>query len=544
MRSGSATAAVRALWRSGRRPVPWALLAPSAAVAAVIAGPMVFLLGRALLDGRETLLTLSDSQTMTLLASTLVLAAVSSVGSAATGAGLAFLVERTDLPWRAAWRIVLALPLAIPPYIGAIVYLHLLSRGGVLDRLIGLALPPHGLAGSAFVIALYTYPYSFLLTSAALRRVSRSLDEVARGSGLSSGRILWTVTLPLIRPAIGAGLFFPALYALADFGTVVLLRYDTLATELYYLLTAFYRRSAAAALGTAAILLVLAFLWLEARLRGRARYHQSDASWKPPEAVRLGRYRLPALAAVAAAVVLALVLPVILLAGWAYAGAVRPSGAERLWAASASSPWKAAGESLLLGVLASTVIVGLAVPPAYLRVRSPGWPAWAIWALGQAGYALPGIVIVLGVAFLTNTVAPWLYGTLPVMIGAFMVRYISQGLRAVETGLLQIPQRLGEAARGLGERPVRAFLRVDLPLLRPSVIAGWALVFLNVLKDLPVNLLLRPAGFDTLPVRTWLSATDGIYTQAALPSLLLIACAALPLAILLRAERARGVAVA
>jgi len=189
------------------------------------------------------------------------------------------------------------------------------------------------------------------------------------------------------------------------------------------------------------------------------------------------------------------------------------------------------------------VILLCAVPPAYLRSRSPGGPAWVIWALTQTGYALPGIVVVLGAAFLTNTMAPWLYGTLPVMLGAFMVRYMSQGLRAVESGISQVPQRLGEAARGLGERPARVFWRIELPLLAPSLAAGWALLFLNVLKDLPVNLLLRPPGFDTLPVRTWLSATDGIYTQAALPSLLLIASAALPLAVLLKYAARRGLEV-
>lgn len=527
----------------GPRPVQWALLIPSAAMAAVVAGPMLFLVARALAAGAVTFAILTSPRVFTLLVATLALAALASAISLCLGAGLAYLVERTDLPGRHVWRVALALPLAIPPYIGAIVFLHLLSRGGVLDRAIGLALPPYGLPGAAIIVGLYTFPYSFLFTSAALRRVSRSLDEVARTTGRSSIRIFWTVTLPLVRPAIGAGIFFPSLYALADFGTMVLLRYDTLATELYYQLTAFYDRSAAAALGLGAIMLMVGFLWVEARLRSRGRYHQSDASWRPPAPQRLGRRRVPALVAVSAIAALALALPVILLGTWAYTGLAHPTEAERLWAASGTSPWEAAGRSLLLAVLASTIIVALAVPPAYLRARSPGWPAWAIWGISQMGYALPGIVVVLGVAFLTNTVAPWLYGSLPVMVGAFMVRYMSQGLRAVESGLSQLPQRLGEAAQGLGERPARVFWRIDAPLLRPSLAVGWALVFLNVLKDLPVNLLLRPPGFDTLPVRTWLSATDGIYTQAALPGLLLIAAAAVPLAVLLRHAAKRGLEV-
>lgn len=545
-RSGSAgqVAAGRAPAASYlRRPVPWALLVPSAAVAAIAAGPLVFLVVRALASAGTVVSVLTSPRNLGLLASTLALAALASGVSLVVGAGLAYLVERTDLPGRQAWRVVLALPLAIPPYIGAIVYLHLLSRGGVLDRLVGVALPPHGLLGAGLLIGLFTFPYSFLYTSAALRRVSRSMDEAARISGRSPLRVFWSVMLPLVRPALAAGVFFPSLYALSDFGTMVLVRYDTLATELYYQLTAFYDRSAAAALALEAILVTIGFLWLEARLRGRGRYHQADPSWKPPVPQPLRRGRVVALAAMVAAAGLTLALPVILLAAWAYAGALHPTAAERLWAASTSSPWRAAAHSLSAAGLASTVIVILAVPPAYLRTRSPGWVAWATWTAVQAGYALPGIVVVLGIAFLTNTVAPWLYGTLPVMVGAFLVRYMSQGLRAVDAGLGQLPQRLGEAARGLGERPSRVFWRVDLPLLRPSLAAGWTLVFLNVIKDLPVNLLLRPPGFDTLPVRTWLSATDGIYTQAALPSLLLIACAAVPLVVLLRAVGERRIEV-
>ncbi|HET8680029.1 MAG TPA: iron ABC transporter permease [bacterium] len=536
------TAAVdRFAVRASGPPVPWALLVPSAAIAILAAGPMVFLIARAAAGGVTTLNLLASPRMFGLLGATLALAATASLTSVILGAGLAYLVERTDLPGRDFWRIALALPLAIPPYLGAIVAVQLFSRGGVFDRVIGVALPPHGLAGAAVVVGLYTFPYSFLFVSAALRRVSRTLDEVARTTGQSSGRIFWSVTLPLIRPALGAGIFFPSLYALADFGTMVLLRYDTLATEIYYQLTAFYDRSAAAALGLQAIALTLGFLWLETRLRGGGRLHQADASWRPPAPRPLGRRRAVALLATSAVVTLALVLPVIVLGSWAYAGMMRPEDGHA-WATGAGA-WAAAGRSLVLATLAATVIMALAIPPAYLRSRFPGRPAWIIWAAGQSGYALPGIVVVLATAFLTNGIAPWLYGTLPVMVGAFMVRYLSGGLRAVESGLTQLPRRLGEAARGLGERPANVFWRIDVPLLKPHLAAGWVVVFLNVLKDLPVNLLLRPPGFDTLPVRTWLSATDGIYTQAALPGLLLIVAAALPLAVLLRHAAKRGIEI-
>jgi iron(III) transport system permease protein len=532
----------RAVPTPSPRPLPWGLLIPSAITATVIAAPMVFLIARALGRLPLTVAVLTAQRTIGLLAATLALAGAASGLSLILGAGLAYLVERTDLPGRRFWRVALALPLAIPPYLGAIVFLHVFSRGGVLDRAIGVAIPPHGFAGAAAVVGLYTFPYSFLFTSAALRHASRTLDEVAQTTGRSSARIFWTVTLPLLRPAVGAGLFFPSLYALADFGTMVLLRYDTLGTELYYQLTAFFDRSAAAAIGLQAIVLTLGFLWIEARLRGKRRFHPSDASWRPPATRRLAGRKPAAMLAAGGILILTLVVPIALLAAWAYAGVVHPTDVERLWA-SGSGAWAAAIRSLLLAATASTVIIALAVPPAYLRLRLIGWPAWAIWAACQTGYALPGIAVVLAVAFLINSMAPWLYGTLPVMIGAFMVRYLSAGLRAVDSGLTQLPQRLGEAARGLGQRPAATFRLIDLPLLRAHLVAGWVLVFLNVLKDLPVSLLLRPPGFDTLPVRTWLSATDGIYRQAALPGLLLIAAAALPLVILLHYAAQRGIEV-
>jgi iron(III) transport system permease protein len=152
------------------------------------------------------------------------------------------------------------------------------------------------------------------------------------------------------------------------------------------------------------------------------------------------------------------------------------------------------------------------------------------------GYALPGVVIALSMILLVNRGLPFLYGTPLVVVLAYVLRHMPQAVRSSEAALQQVAPNMEEAARSLGRRPIRAFVQVTLPLVLPGLFAGGALVFLTSLKELPATLLLRPAGFDTLAVRFWIAASEGMYTQAAPAALLLIACAAAPLYVLLRRE--------
>jgi iron(III) transport system permease protein len=171
-------------------------------------------------------------------------------------------------------------------------------------------------------------------------------------------------------------------------------------------------------------------------------------------------------------------------------------------------------------------------------VRYPRFSSRFLSRLCQVGYALPGVVVALSLILLVNRFLPFLYGTPLIVVLAYVVRHMPQAVRSSEAALAQVHPSLEEAARSLGRRPAMALLSVTVPLIFPGLLAGAALVFLTSLKELPATLLLRPAGFDTLTVRVWIAAADGVYTQAAPAALLLIVCAALPLIFLMRRDQA------
>jgi len=199
--------------------------------------------------------------------------------------------------------------------------------------------------------------------------------------------------------------------------------------------------------------------------------------------------------------------------------------------------WEAVGNSVYISALAATVAVAAALPVAALSVRYTGILSGFLERLSYVGFALPGIAIALALVFFGTRYAPLLYQTTGMLILAYVVLFLSPALGAVRTSLLQISPRIEEAARGLGNTPLRAFSSVTLPVARPGILAGWALVFLLVMKELPATLILSPIGFNTLATSIWSAATEAAFAKAAMPALLLIAASAVPLAFLMLRER-------
>jgi iron(III) transport system permease protein len=517
------------------------------AVAAGVVVPLVYVGVRALEGGSAVWLRLWSSQIPLLLANTLTLVFVTTLGTIAAGVLLAWLVERCDLPGRATWRWLLALPLGVPPYVGALAYLVLLRPRSDLQILLArwLNTPPaelpwpdlFSLGGTALVLGLFTYPHVYLLVAAALRTANQTFEEAATLAGGGRWQAFWRVTLPLLRPSIGAGALLVALYVLADFGAVALLRYRTFTYAIYAQFTGQIDRSGAAALSVVLIVIAALLLAGEARAYQQARFHQVGASWRPPRPVALGRWRWPAFAFAALVVALALVLPLAVLAGLTWQGLADPTVVDRVWARGQENLWGYLGNTVVLAALAATLAVAVALPAAYLVVFQPGRASRALFMLGQVGYALPGVVVALSLVLLFNRWLPALYGTVPLLIVAYLVRFLPQAFQSNEAAFRSLQPALGDAARLLGRGPLRALGDVVLPLAAPGLAAGWALVWLTVLKELPATLLLRPPGFDTLAVRVWIAASDAVYTQAAPYALVLVASALLPLAILLTRSR-------
>lgn len=528
--------------RIGRRRMHRALFLLAASIASLSATPLLYIFLRALTADGETWLRLLQTRLAGLLANTLALMGAVTVGAIVLGVVLAWLVERTDLPGRGVFRWLLAVPLAIPAFIGGIVHVALLRpRGGLLPQFfsqqLGWELPlpsPFGFGGAVFILTLFMYPYVYLLSAAAFRNLHASLEEAARSLGRNTWATLWEVTLPVLRPGLAAGALLVALDVLAEYGTVALLRYETFSAAIFLQLSGRYNRAGAAILSGVLVTLAVLVLLAELRLQGRKRFEQVGGAWRPAPLLALQRWRWFAFAGVLSVVLITVVVPLLTLLAWTWQGLTDASFVGTVYRFSAENLPGYVWNSLWSAGLAAVSAVSLSLPVAYLVVRFPRNLTRLLAYLCQVGYALPGVVVALSLILLVNQSLPFLYGLPLVVVLAYVVRHMPQAVRASEAALAQVSVSIEEAAQSLGRSPLVALLTVVVPIIFNGLLAGTALVFLTSLKELPATLLLRPAGFDTLAVRVWLAANDGVYTQAAPAALLLILCAAAPLAFLLK----------
>jgi iron(III) transport system permease protein len=506
--------------------------------------PILYIFIRAISGEPEIWQRIIQTRLLNLLSNTLLLVFTVTIGTTILGVSLAWFTERTDLPGRRIFRWLLALPLAIPPYIGAIIHLAFLRpRGGLLpqwtEQIFGspINLPnPIGFWGAAFVLIIFSFPYVFLLSGSALRSLHASFDEASRMLGRRPWQTFWQVTLPVIRPAITAGALLVSLDILAEYGTVALLRYETFSSAIFVQLAGRYDRSAAAILSGVLIILALIILIGEFRIQRGAHFTQIDSNWRPARLIQLGKFRFIGFLAVGFSVLVSFIIPLSLLLYWSIQGILDTHlgfgamqiGSKGLESFIFNSVWSSG--------LASFLAVLFSLPIAIFVIRHPGKISRLFSRVSQVGYAIPGVVVALSLVMLVNRFLPFMYATPLVVVMAYIVRYIPQAVRASESALHQLSPRLEDAARLLKRNPLQTFLQVTFPLILPGLLAGSALVFLSSLKELPATLLLRPAGFETLAVRVWIWSEEGFYNQAAPAALLLVFIAIIPLYFLLRRE--------
>lgn len=525
-------------------------ISPRLAVAAglvslFIAIPLVYIFIRAFGAEPEAWQRLLQTRLWKLLSNTLLLVAAVTGGTLLTGVSMAWLTERTNLPGRKIFRWMLAMPLAVPAYIGGIVHLALLRpRGGVipqlLESLFGHPVPtpsPLGFWGAAFILTLFMYPYVYLLSGAAFRTLHASLEEAARVFGRTATQTLFHVTLPALRPGLTAGALLVALDILAEYGTVALLRYETFSSAIFVQLSGRYDRSAASVLSGILVALAIVILWGELRLQGQARFTQMESAWRPAPPVNLGKWRIPAFVLVLGVVTFSLLVPFTVLLIWSVRAFLDPHTMTTLFRTGSQGFGSYIWNSLWSSSAAAVIAVTLSLPVALLAVRYPSRFSRFVSRVCQVGYAIPGVVIALSLVLLINRALPFLYATPFVVVIAYVLRHMPQAVRASESALKQLSPSLEEAARTLGRTSLQTLIQVTLPLILPGLLAGGSLVFLTSLKELPATLLLRPAGFDTLAVRVWVWAGEGFYFQAAPAALLLVLVSALPLSFLLRREQ-------
>lgn len=517
---------------AGGREARAPLLVAAAAVALLASLPLLYVVVRAAGAGAGTWTELLDRRVPVLLVNTVGLALVVVATTLAIGGALAYLVVRTDLPGRRALAVLCALPLAIPPYVGAVAYADVLGPRGALRDTLGVEELPtiFGFPGAALVLILFTFPYVFLLASGALRALDPSLEEAARGLGRGGLVALALTSLRMVAPALAGGSLLVALYVLSDFGAVSLMRFDTFTTVIYEELGGRFDPPGAAALSSVLVALTLLLLAAGRWLRRGGAYEQSGAGGAQEAVRELGLARWPLLLGVALLLCAALVLPLARLATWTLQSAGEGALADY-------AGWVV--NSLLVSGLAAGAAVALALPVAVLGAQERGRGARPdragralVW-LAQAGYALPGVIVALALVAVSTRFAEPLYGTLALLVAAFVIRFLPQAIQGEQAGLALVASNLGEAARGLGATRAAAFARVVLPLLRPSLAVSFAVVFLTAIKELPATLVLRPLGFDTLPVRVWSAARNGLYADAGPAALMLVLVSIVPLYLLL-----------
>jgi iron(III) transport system permease protein len=516
-----------------RWPRPSLMQGAALAVIALILLPLAYLLMRSLGAGVEGLEYLLDGRTLAVIGNSLLLTAAVVVTSIAIGVPFAWLTARTDLPLRRVWLVAGLLTLVIPSYIGAIAYIAAFGPRGLLQQALEplgvTALPPiYGFFGAWLSITLFTYPYIVLPVRAALLNTDPALEESARSLGLSRWRIFWRVTLPQLRPALAAGALLSALYTLSDFGAVALMKFNAFTRVIYMQYTNSFDRERAAILAVVLVLLTMALVHASRRATAQGRnYRTGIGTGRQARIVHLGRWRVPALLFCSLLVGIGALTPIGVLLSWVVGSGALPENDLTLPALN----------TVGISGLAALVVAVAALPLAWLAIRRPSGLHRRLYEIAFIGNGVPGLVIALSLVFFAAHYLPALYQTLPVLIIGYTARFLPLSVGATGSALTQISPRLEEAAHCLGLSGWRVMLRVTVPLARAGILAGMAMVFLSVMKELPTTLLLSPTGFDTFATVIWTAHKEVNFAGVGAPALLLVAVSALSLMFILKREQ-------
>ncbi len=461
---------------------------------------------------------------------------VVSIGVSVLGTSLALLVSLFEFPGRRFFSWALILPLAIPGYVLATVFIGTLDYAGsvaTILRQLGIPLPElRNSAGACLVLIAALYPYVYLVVRTSLASQGARVLEAARSMGLSPRQAVVRVALPLSAPAIIGGSLLAAMETLSDFGTVAAFNVDTLTTAIYKAWFSLFSVDAALQIAGILLLFVLCLIILQSRASAMARVDMSGPNAAP--------HRLRGTAARSASLFCSLILllclglPVMQLVLWSLEYLSRAD--QRLIAAAKNSVSLGALAALLLGVAALIL--------AYAIRRNPGRLTRMAMRTATLGYALPGALLAVGLfvplaamasvfnaTFSLNII---LQGGIGLMLLAYLVRFTAVAYAPIATGLAKIKPSLDEAARLAGHGALAQVSKVHLPLLRPGLAAACALVFVDVMKEMPITLMMRPFGWDTLAIRVFELTSEGEWEQAALPSLLIVIVGLLPVWLLVR----------
>jgi iron(III) transport system permease protein len=493
-----------------RRPRPRALLAASSLVALVLAAPLVFLLIEAGGAGTGNVARLVDrSLTAHLLWNTVRLAVVVTVLCVLIGVGAAWLIERSDLPGRRLWAVLVVVPLAIPDFV--------ISWGWA-----SLSTAVTGFRGAVLVMTLSLYPLVYLPVASSFRNADPAQEEVARSLGAGRLRTFWRVTLGQARVAILGGSILVVLVLLAEYGAFEILAYQTFTTEIFTEYSTLTNLPAASGLSLVLIVLGLVVLTGEAAVRGRRRVSRSDRmAQRRTSRHRLGPAKVPACLALGGLVGLSLGVPIgSALHWWAEGTRVSITGVSLL-----SATLHTAGYS----AVAAAVATLMALPVAVLAVRHDGRWRRLLERSTYLVLAMPGIIIALAFSYFSeHYLQGFEYQKAPMLVLAYAILFFPLALVGVRASVAQAPVGLEDVARSLGQSRWAVWWRITRPLVTPGLAAAFCLVFLSAVTELTATLILVPIGVQTLATQFWAFQTNLEYGQAAPFALVMIALAAVP----------------
>jgi len=494
--------------------------AVTALAAVIVAGlglpPLLVLVVQAW-AGR-TAQTVTTGRLIELLGSTLLLAALVVVVSGTVGVATAVLTRRSSLRGRRVWSVLVCVPLVLPAYVFAVALSGMVGGGGVLTGWLGPLgverLPPAtGLWAATACLSIVSVPIVHTLVAASLSRQDPALAESARLLGDGPARVFVRITLPHLRGTLALAACVVGLYVISDFGAVSMLRYDTFTRAVYAQFRGRVDLAPAFALCGVLVLVAMVLIVGQALLRGREDAVAAHA--RPATSPRGGRVGdLVATAFLTMVVVCSTVLPVATLATWAVRGLSNDVQPGPVLAE--------AGNALFLALLASVVTTVLALPVA-LVARGRSAAARAVEGLPWVVHSLPHLAVGLAVLVLSLLGPQALYQSTTTLVLAYAVLFLPLALGPLVVALRRIDPRLIEVSRTLGQSPWRTGVRVVAPLVRRAALAGAALVFFAALHELPVTLLLRPTGSETLAIRVWGAIVEGQYTTASIAALLMVA---------------------
>ena len=468
------------------------------------------------------------------------------------GISTAWFVTTCEFPGRRLFEWGLILPLSIPTYIMAYTYAALFGHTGPVQSLLQVALDPAttaglrtalmSLPGAGVILALALYPYVYLITRSSFIRQSGGVLETSRILGKSSWQTFWRVALPMARPAVIAGVTLVLMEVLNEYGAVRYFGVTTFTTGIFRAWFSLGDSTAAIRLSGCLLLFVFFLILLERVQRGRARFDGGTAQHRPVVRFDLrGWRRWAAAVACGLPVVFGFILPVAQLLMWG--AQVAPEAANRQFLLLTLN-------SFGLGIAAAIVTVAAGLLIVYSVRLSPTVALKLAARASSLGYSIPGAVIAVGILIpfiwvdrrllaifreaSGASVGLILTGTAAALLFAYVVRFLAVALNPLDSGFERTCGNLDETSRSLGLPPLRTLLKVDVPLLRGTLLSAGLLVFVDILKELPLTLILRPFDFDTLATRAFQLAMDEQVARSAFPALLIIVTGMIPVILLSR----------